>query len=65
MRWTGDADRPAAELEIYREGSEFDVTRPATAGLAVRMGLGAAATLEQAGLIDTKFGPVALFGQPA
>lgn len=61
MRWTGDADRPVAELEIYREGSEFDVTRPATAGLAVRMGLGAAATLEQAGLIDTKFGPVALF----
>lgn len=61
MRWTGDADRPVAELEIYREGSEFDVTRPATAGLAVQMGLGAAATLEQAGLIDTKFGPVALF----
>lgn len=61
MRWTGDADRPVAELEIYREGSQFDVTRPATAGLAVQMGLGAAATLEQAGLIDTKFGPVALF----
>ena len=61
MRWAGDADRPVAELEIYREGSEFDVTRPASAGLAVQMGLGAAATLEQAGLIDTKFGPVALF----
>lgn len=50
-----------AELEIYREGSEFDVTRPAAAGLAVQMGLGAATALEQAGLIDTKFGPVALF----
>lgn len=61
MRWTGDADKPVAELEIYREGSEFDVTRPATAGLAIQMGLGAASTLEQAGLIDTKFGPVALF----
>lgn len=61
MRWTGDADKFVAELEIYREGSEFDVTRPATAGLAVQMGLGAASTLEQAGLIDTKFGPVALF----
>lgn len=61
MSWTGDADKPVAELEIYREGSEFDVTRPATAGLAVQMGLGAASTLEQAGLIDTKFGPVALF----
>jgi hypothetical protein len=61
MRWTGDADKPVAELEIYREGGEFDVTRPATADLAVQMGLGAATPLEQAGLIDTKFGPVALF----
>lgn len=65
MRWAGDADkpdnRPWAELEIYREGSEFDVTRPATSDLAVQMGLDAATALEQAGLIDTKFGPVALF----
>ncbi|WP_441258339.1 hypothetical protein AB7008_01830 [Bradyrhizobium sp. 521_C7_N1_3] len=61
MRWTGEADKPVAELEIYREGSEFDVTRPATADLAVHMGLGETTPLEQAGLIDTKFGPVALF----
>jgi hypothetical protein len=61
MRWAGEADKPVAELEIYREGSEFDVTQPATSGLALRMGLGAATALEQAGLIDTKFGPVALF----
>ena len=61
MRWAGDADKPIAELDIYREGSEFDVTQPATSGLKARMGLGAATTLEQAGLIDTKFGPVALF----
>ncbi|WP_027543915.1 hypothetical protein [Bradyrhizobium sp. WSM2254] len=61
MRWTGEADKPVAELEIYREGGEFDVARPATADLAVQMGFDAAARLEQAGLIDTKFGPVALF----
>jgi hypothetical protein len=61
MRWAGDADKPMAELEIYREGSEFDVTKPAALGLAVQMGLGPATALEQAGLIDTKFGPVALF----
>ncbi|MBC9883805.1 hypothetical protein G8O24_41765 [Bradyrhizobium sp. INPA01-394B] len=61
MRWTGEADKPVAELEIYREGREFDVTRPAASGLAIQMDLGAATTLEQAGLIDTKFGPVALF----
>jgi hypothetical protein len=61
MRWAGEADKPLAELEIYREGDEFDVARPATADLAVQMGLGTATPLEQAGLIDTKFGPVALF----
>jgi hypothetical protein len=61
LRWTGETDKPLAELEIYREGGEFDVARPATEGLALRMGLTAATPLEQAGLIDTKFGPVALF----
>lgn len=61
MRWTGEADKPLAELDIYREGSEFDVARPATADLAIRMGLSTTTPLEQAGLIDTKFGPVALF----
>ena len=61
MRWSGAADKVLAELEIYREGGEFDVTRPATMDLAVQMGLNAATPLEQAGLIETKFGPVALF----
>ena len=61
MRWASEADKPVAQLEIYREGGEFDVTRPATADLAVQMGLGPTTPLEQAGLIDTKFGPVALF----
>ncbi|WP_426612623.1 hypothetical protein [Bradyrhizobium sp. McL0616] len=61
MRWASEADKPLAELDIYREGGEFDVTRPATADLAIQMGLDAAQPLEQAGLIDTKFGAVALF----
>lgn len=61
MRWAGEADEPVAELEIYREGGEFDLTRPATADLAMRMGLGTTTPLEQAALIDTKFGPVVRF----
>ena len=61
MRWTSEANKHLAELEIYREGGEFDVARPATADLAVQMGLRADAPLEQAGMIDTKFGPLALF----
>jgi hypothetical protein len=59
MHWTGEADKPVAELDIYRPGGEFDPAQPASAILASRMG--AVAPLEEAGLIDTKFGPVALF----
>ncbi|OAF00811.1 hypothetical protein AYJ54_30175 [Bradyrhizobium centrolobii] len=59
MRWTGEADKTVAELDIYRPGSEFDAGVPASAALASQMG--ATMPLEQAGLIDTKFGPVALF----
>ena len=61
LHWASEAGRPVAALEIYRQGAEFDVTRPAAAHLAAQMGLGAAAPLDQAGLIDTKFGPIALF----
>lgn len=68
MRWASEADKPMAgfmaEVEIYREGGEFDVARSATLDLAVQMGLGTATALDQAGLIDTKFGPVALFRPP-
>ncbi|MEK9280476.1 hypothetical protein MTR72_12600 [Bradyrhizobium sp. ISRA442] len=59
MRWTGEADGIVAELDIYRPGGEFDAGQPASAILASVMG--ATVPLEQAGLIDTKFGPVALF----
>lgn len=61
IRWPGEADKPLAELEIYRPGNEFDVSHPARDELAARMGLAGPAALEQAGLIDTKFGPVALY----
>jgi hypothetical protein len=61
MRWSGDAGSPVAGLEIYREGDEFDLARPASADLAAQMGLAADIPFEQAGLIDTKFGAVALF----
>ena len=61
LRWgTGD-ERVTAELEIYRPGGEFDAAQPAISGLAARMGLGEADLPEEAGLIDSKFGPVALF----
>jgi len=60
IRWTGDDVRPVAELEIYRPGGEFDPSASLRADLAGRMGLGANSALEEAGLIDSKFGPVVL-----
>jgi hypothetical protein len=60
LRWTGADGRPATELEIYRPGGEFDAAASPAADLAARMGLGAASPLQEAGLIDSKFGPVAL-----
>lgn len=59
LRWRGAADRLVAEVEIYRPGGEFD---PAVgAGLAARMGgtLG----LETSGVLDSKFGSIALLRQ--
>jgi hypothetical protein len=61
LRWTGDGDRAPAELEIYRPGGEFEPWRPAPGDMATRMGLNQASPLEEAGLIDTKFGHMALF----
>jgi hypothetical protein len=61
LRWVGDAALPVAELEIYRTGGEFDATARQPADMTTRMGLKAAAPLEVAGLIDSKFGPVVLF----
>lgn len=61
LRWAMGDDQVRAELEIYRPGGEFDPALPATSDLAARMGLDEATRLEQAGLIDSKFGPVALF----
>jgi len=58
LRWT-DSGKLAAEFEIYRPGSEFD---PATgAALAARMG--GTSELEAAGVLDSKFGAVALLRQ--
>jgi len=60
LRWGEPADRPAAELEVYRIGPERDAIDNARADLAVRMGRGAAAELETAGVIESRFGPVGL-----
>lgn len=59
LRWSSD-DKPLAELQIYRQGGEFDASLSPAADLAARMGIDDRAMLESAGLIDSKFGTVAL-----
>jgi hypothetical protein len=59
LRWSGPADKPAAELEIYRPGGEYPAAVEARAELAERM-LSPGAELEAAGVIESKFGSVTL-----
>jgi hypothetical protein len=60
LRWKGAGEKPVAELEIYRPGGEFDVSLPIGSDLTVRMPQIDASELETAGIIESKFGTVAL-----
>jgi len=61
IRWAAPTEKPVAELEIYRPGAESSRSRPALAELADRMNPAAGdRELEAAGVIDSKFGTVAL-----
>jgi hypothetical protein len=60
LRWTDAGDKPVAELEIYRPGGEFDASSSAGADLAARMQQIDASELEAAGIVESKFGTVAL-----
>ncbi|WP_315702129.1 MULTISPECIES: hypothetical protein [unclassified Bradyrhizobium] len=63
FRWGEPADRPAAELEIYRLGAEPAASRHAAHALGLRMAPDGTSELEAAGVIDTKFGSVSLLRQ--
>ncbi len=68
LRWlargAGPAERPVAELEIYRPGGEFGQSGQAIDDLAARMDPKGPRDLEAAGLIDSKFGSVTLLRRP-
>jgi len=59
LRWSGTAERPAAELEIYRPGGEVAAAADPRADLAARM-FSPGTELETAGVIESKFGSVIL-----
>jgi hypothetical protein len=64
FRWAALGERPVAELEIYRPGAESSPSEPAAADLAARIEPASGRELEAAGVIDSKFGTIALL-QPA
>ena len=64
LRWAVQGEKPVAELEIYRPGGEFIFSDVSGTEIAARMDpqtdLQGSLGLEAAGVIDSKFGPVAL-----
>ena len=72
FHWGPPEEKPVAELEIYRPGGEFDPLGPETADLAARMAQEnrqenpqrSRQGLEPAGIIDSKFGALALLRLP-
>lgn len=61
LSWSAaPGEPPIAGLEIYRPGGEIDAFADPAAGLALRMAGSQGSEVEPAGVIDTKFGPVAL-----
>jgi hypothetical protein len=63
FRWLDTDGKPAAEMEIYRPGRE--PSEPAAAGIVADLDPDGAPDLEAAGIIDSKFGAVALLRPPA
>jgi hypothetical protein len=65
LSWAAPGETPVAELELYRFGDEADRTAPAVAEVAGRMDPASARSGSREtvgeGIVDSKFGPVALF----
>ncbi|MGP9812997.1 hypothetical protein ACTZWT_15940 [Rhodopseudomonas sp. NSM] len=60
LRWAAPGQAPVAEIELYRLGDEAHGVPDAAADLAARLDPGVTGEAQPAGLIDSKFGPVAL-----
>jgi hypothetical protein len=63
LRWAAAPDqKPVAELELYRPGAEMSQLGPRADQIAARMDPDGTRQIAGEGVIDSKFGPVALFG---
>ena len=63
LRWAASpGERPIAELELYRPGAEMSQAGPPADEIAARMDPDQTRPIIGAGIVDSKFGPVTLFG---
>src|ERR1700730_6152224 len=63
LRWAASpGEKPIAELELYRPGAEASQAGPPADEIAARMDPDGIREIAGEGLIDSKFGPVALLG---
>jgi hypothetical protein len=61
LRWSAAlAEAPLSQLELYRPGAELVAFAPPAAEIAARATFGRTDAVQAAGVIETKFGPVAL-----
>lgn len=63
IRWTvAQAEKPIAEIELYRPGAELSQAGPPAAEIAARMDSDEMREIAGEGIVDSKFGPVTLLG---
>ena len=66
LRWSATPDQaPLSQIELYRPGDELTAFGPVAAEIAARIASGRAGAIQAAGVIETKFGAVALVGFPS
>jgi hypothetical protein len=63
LRWSAAlGDAALSQIELYRPGHELIAFGPVAAEIAMRTTQGRTESIQAAGVIETKFGPVALVG---
>jgi hypothetical protein len=63
LRWSAAlSEAPLSQIELYRPGNELTAFGPPAAEIAMRITQGRTEAVQAAGVIETKFGPVALVG---
>jgi hypothetical protein len=63
LRWSAaSSEAPLSQIELYRPGTELLAFGPPASEIAARVADGRSDAVQAAGVIETKFGPVALIG---